>query len=308
MKKLKMPLIGLGTWKINKQETINKVIFQGIKNGKYRLIDTAQCYNNEYQIGQALKKYKIDSNKIFITSKVWILNFKYYTYRSIQNSIKRLNVKKINLMLLHASVNNKINLIAYKELIRAKKDNLVDYIGVSNWTLKDIKYVYAKTKIYPEYCQFILSPIHRIKSIENFCKKNKIKITGYSIMRPYYNPHPVYKKSNSLSLKQKKIIDKIATKHNVSPGVILLSWAIQLGYYVIPKSTNPVRIKENFNCKKVKLNNFEIKKINLMNHFNNKKKLLIFKKSLKIKEITDSIFKKGFLFEKNYKKGEFFGR
>ena len=131
------PKIGFGTWQI-KDEDVEKSIATAIEAG-YKHIDTAQIYNNEYAIGKALEKLGKNNGEIFITTKIFPSNYRLFTYKSIQESIRRLRVKKIDLVLLHAplTINRAADVVtAYKELIRARKDGLVDRIGVSNFNIE----------------------------------------------------------------------------------------------------------------------------------------------------------------------------
>lgn len=295
-----MPKIGFGTWKIITKEDVENSIKAACNEYGYQLIDTAQIYNNEFFIGNALKKYKVNLDNLFITSKVWVANFKYHTQASIKESIRRLGVKQIDLMLLHASAGNEINLIAYKELIKARNSGLIRYFGVSNWNVDDIRYVYEKTGEMPYANQIIASPINRMKKLEAFCTRHNIKLTAYSTVRPYYNPNEYYEKYSTLTKDQKKIIEKFARHFKVTPSQIMLKWALQNDYYIIPKSIKPTHIRENIDLNHFVLTEYQMDTLNKMSQFGDNE----FSATMKVWEsftrLTDAQYKSGLLFDKTY--------
>ena len=297
-KKMSLPRVGFGTWEITKKKEVYNSIQTAINCG-YKNIDTAQIYNNEYYIGNILKKNS--DKKLFITTKIWPVNYKYHALKSLDQSLKRLKLKKINLILLHASSTPENNLIAYKQMIIARKKGLVDYIGVSNFTIKDIKYIYKNTHEYPYANEIVVSPLHRMNKMEKFSKKNNIKMIGYSTIRPYYNPNVFIssKDRNHLKDNEKKVIDKIAKKHKVDPAVVLLRWSLQHDYYIIPKSVNPSRIKSNLKAVKIKLSKNEMKKIDKMNIFNDKEYTKALTNDWKPRTVSnEKTYKRGLLFKK----------
>ncbi len=296
-----IPKIGFGTWELLGNNIIEKAIITAINSG-YKHIDTAQIYNNEYQIGKILKKYNIETDKIFITSKVWVLNYRYHTYNSVKQSLKRLQVKKINLMLLHVSADTEDNIIAYKELIRARQEGLIEHIGVSNFSIDQIEEIFNTTQEYPYTNQITVSPTQRIEKLEKYCNEHNIKITGYSTIRCYYNPNIHLGNTSILSDQEKEIINKIARVHDCSPAIVLLKWSIKHGYDIIPKSKTPSRIKENLMVDKIDLSQQEMMTINQMNKF----KYVDFINLMNtlnwhiFKNLTNKQYVKGLLFDKNF--------
>ena len=98
---VKMPILGFGVYQIPDLNECEKVVSDAIKVG-YRLIDTAQAYNNEEAVGNAIKKSGIDREEFFVTSKVWISNAgEEKAYASILESLKKLQMDYIDLMLIH---------------------------------------------------------------------------------------------------------------------------------------------------------------------------------------------------------------
>ncbi len=131
-----MPIIGLGTWTQNDSETENSV-YHALKDG-YRLIDTAQYYGNEIGVGNGIKKAIEESivkrEDIFVTTKVSPGNY-YNTDKSIDESLKKLNLEYIDLLLIHQHGSNDEEV--YKAMERAVRDGKVRSIGISNYYTKE---------------------------------------------------------------------------------------------------------------------------------------------------------------------------
>jgi diketogulonate reductase-like aldo/keto reductase len=105
---VKIPIIGFGVYQIPKEKT-KEAVLTALKNG-YRLIDTAQAYMNEKEVGEAIKESKIPRKDIFITTKLWISDFSFEgVQKATERSLKALNVDYIDLMLLHQPMGDYID-------------------------------------------------------------------------------------------------------------------------------------------------------------------------------------------------------
>ena len=270
----KFPEIGLGTWEVRKQSVLNEVIGAAYKTG-YRHIDTANAYMNEKRIAKAIAFNNIDRKNLFITSKVWNFDFSgRKAYKAVQRTLKKLNTDYVDLMLLHtpfATKENRIN--AYKNLMEARKNKLVNKVGVSNFNIEQLKEIKEATGEFPFCNQIILSPTIRRLELEQFCKKNKIILTGYSVLRSYFNPNAFYTGSG-MNEKQRKYIDDIAKKYKKNIGQVLSKWALQNGYHIIPKSSKSSRVISNFNLEDFQLLKAEMEKINSFNTLKNDDKIM----------------------------------
>ena len=127
-----MPIIGLGTW-TQDDETTEESVYSALKDG-YRLIDTAQYYSNETGVGNGMKRAIADGivtrEEVFITTKVMPSNYE-RAYSSIDDSLKRLDVDYIDLMLIHQSGSKDTEV--YKALCQGVKDGKLRSIGISNY-------------------------------------------------------------------------------------------------------------------------------------------------------------------------------
>lgn len=229
---LEMPIIGLGVWKTpNDQAGLNAIKY-ALSIG-YRHIDTAQFYANEEIVGRAVKESGIDQSDIFVTSKVELSNFGHNrTIKSFNDSLAKLGFDYLDLFILHFPV-NKLRIDSYKALEQLYKNKKVRAIGVSNFTVEHLKELMEQTEIIPAVNQVEFSPFLYQKELLQFCKENKIQVVGYSPL------------TQGKRLGDPTLVD-IASKYNKTTAQILIRWQIEHDIVVIPKSINPVRIKENF--------------------------------------------------------------
>ena len=251
-----IPKIGFGTYKLQGETVISSVI-HALNNG-YRHIDTAHLYNNETEIGEAIKKCNIKRNELWITTKISIreiLKGEEFIYNSILSSLKRLDTEYLDLILLHGPVNGKLteSWIILEEIILGNIPSLknkVRYIGVSNYDIDHLNNILPICRIKPYANQFEISPyLNRVKLI-NFCKENKIIVVAHTSLIKGH-------KFNDIAL------ENISNKIKISKPLILLAWALHHGITILPRSSNPQHIQENITCLNVKLSD------NIMNDLNN---------------------------------------
>ena len=253
--KTDIPILGLGTWRLSGDETIN-VVKKALKIG-YNHIDTAEMYGNEKEIGDAIKD--VDRDKLFLTSKVWYDNLHYQDVISTcRESLKKLGTDYLDLYLIHwpnPSIDMKETFQALKELY---SEGIVKAVGVSNFTIKNLKLALA-------VCQSISLPItvnqvefHPFlyqESLLNFCRENHISLTAY---------RPIAKGLVNDNL----IIRQIAQKYQKSPAQITLRWLTQLDIITIPKASSEEHLKENINIFDFKLEKSDMKKMKEVNQNN----------------------------------------
>jgi len=175
---IKVPILGLGTWRLTGKDAINAVKW-ALEAG-YRHIDTAALYNNENQVGIAIKESDISREDIFITSKVWNRDQGYQsTIKALDRSLKRLNTTYVDLYLIHWPLKNK-RIETWKALEKIYKEGKARAIGVSNYWIHHLREILDSFTITPSINQFELNPFLNRKELINFCKENDISIEAYS--------------------------------------------------------------------------------------------------------------------------------
>ena len=246
-----IPSIGFGTSLVTGDECI-RVIKNAIEIG-YRHIDTASVYENEIEIGQAIKQSSVDRKDLFITSKVWKDSMGYdSTLKSFENSLQNLGLEYIDLFLIHWPNNKdeKLNIDTWKALEKLYKEGKVKAIGVSNFLKHHLEKLLDNCNIVPMVNQIEFHPgLIRKETIE-FCKEKNIVVEAWAPLG----------KGKMLS---NETLIKVAQKYNVSTAQLCLKWCLQNNVIPLPKSENKERMKQNLD-----LFNFEIleEDMNLINN------------------------------------------
>lgn len=247
---VKMPKLGYGVFQISSDECEHCVL-EAIETG-YRLIDTAQAYNNEEAVGRAINKSGALREDLFITTKIWISNGGYEKAKaSINTSLSNLQTDYIDLMLIHQPFNDYYG--TYRAMEEAYKEGKLRAIGVSNF--------------YPDrlvdLCNFVeIKPA--INQIEThvFCQQKK----AHTIMQKYNIQHeawgPFAEGKNDMFTNE--ILTKIGEKYNKSVAQVALRFLMQSDVVVIPKSTHKNRMQENIDIFDFKLTDDDMKKIALL--------------------------------------------
>lgn len=229
---VKMPMLGYGTF-LNNGDECEKSVCTAIRNG-YRLIDTAEAYGNEKQVGNGIKVSGIDRKELFIVTKV---NFRSYekARETVNLSLKKLNTDYLDLVLLHWPFGNYY--AAWRELEKLYDEGKIRAIGVSNFEPDRLIDLIEFNKIKPA-----------VNQIEThlYCQRiNEHKWEDkYGITHMAYAP---LGQGHVNEMFEEKTVKALAEKYNKTSAQILLRFNIQNGVAVIPKSVHENRIKENIN-------------------------------------------------------------
>ncbi|XP_014234856.1 uncharacterized protein LOC106657708 [Trichogramma pretiosum] len=248
-----MPLVGIGTYKIRGDEVIERVLDESLEVG-FRSIDTAVVYQNENSIGLALKKllpkYNLKREDLFITTKLApnVSGDPEKIRESVHNSLKFLNTTYLDLCLIHwpgkgrlienSPENASARVVTWDTLVELKRKGLIKSIGVSNFTIKHLEHLKQHSSVVPDVNQVECHPHYRQDELIEYCKKEGILLQAYSSLGTS-DPNDHTKLLGS------SVVQKIATKLNVSPARLLLRWALQRGLAIIPKAVKTEHIQDN---------------------------------------------------------------
>ncbi|RKQ39346.1 2,5-didehydrogluconate reductase DkgB [Enterobacter sp. R1(2018)] len=237
-----IPAFGLGTFRL-KDDVVIASVKTALELG-YRAIDTAQIYDNEAAVGQAIVESGVARGDLFITTKIWIENLsKDKLIPSLKESLNKLRTDYVDLTLIHwPSPNDAVPVAEFMQaLLEAKKEGLTREIGISNFTIplmqKAIDAIGAENIATN---QIELSPYLQNLKVVEWAQQHDIHITSYMTL--------AYGKALA-----DEVIGQIASKHGATPAQVILAWAMQLGYSVIPSSTKRENLQSNLQAQTLKL-------------------------------------------------------
>ncbi len=227
---VQIPMLGFGTFKASGEECEASVL-AAIRAG-YRLIDTAEAYNNEEYVGNAIVKSGVPREELFITTKV---NFRSYENARaiVEQSLAKLQVEYLDLVLLHWPFGNYY--AGWRQLEELYEEGKIRAIGVSNFNPDRLIDLLSFNKVVPA-----------INQIEThlYCQRKNEHIweDKYGVAHQAYAPLGQGKVS---ALFEEEAVQKLAVKYGKTPAQILLRFLIQSDVVVIPKSVHENRIQEN---------------------------------------------------------------
>lgn len=228
---MKMPLLGFGTFLLSGETCVNSVI-SAIQSG-YRMIDTAEAYGNEKEVGIGIRQSGIPREELFLVTKV---NFKSYEQaeETVQQSLANLQTDYINLLLLHWPFANYYK--AWRSLEKLYADGRIRAIGVSNFEPDQLLDLIAYNKVVPAVNQIETNLYCQRAAERGWMEKKQVAHMAYAPLGQG-NRNEMYTEPAVLAL---------AEKYGKTPAQILLRFLIQRNIAVIPRSTDPEHIRENF--------------------------------------------------------------
>ncbi|ANU12449.1 aldo/keto reductase [Planococcus halocryophilus] len=248
---VEMPRFGLGVYKMTDKEAAVEAMITAIGEG-YKAIDTATIYDNEAEVGEAVRNSGVKREDLFITSKVWNTDQGYdETLRAFEASLKRLDFDYLDLYLTHWAIEGKY-VDTYRAIQRLYDEKLVRSIGVSNHHEHHLEKILATANTKPMVNQIELHPQLTQVPLRNYCEENDIAVTSWS---------PLARGR----LLEDPVLSKIAKQHNKSIAQVIIRWHLQSDLIVIPKSVKPSRIQENAHVFDFSLTQEEMKMIDELN-------------------------------------------
>lgn len=247
----RIPLLGLGVY-LSKQGSETQNAVKWALEAGYRHIDTAAFYNNEKDVGQAIRQSGINREEIFITTKLWNEDQGYDTaLRAFDRSLSLLGVDYIDLYLIHWPVTMRRQ-ESWRALETLLGQGRVRSIGVSNYTIRHLKELLQSTNTVPAVNQVEFSPFLYQEELLQYCRDNSIQLEAYS-------PLSRAARLNDEFLKQ------VAANYQKSPAQIMIRWALQHRIVVIPKSVHKERIIENADVYDFEISDGDMEKLNALN-------------------------------------------
>ncbi|XP_073155716.1 NADP-dependent D-sorbitol-6-phosphate dehydrogenase-like [Henckelia pumila] len=263
----KMPIIGLGVWRMDGKD-IKNLLFHAIKIG-YRHFDCAADYKNEAEVGDALaeafQEGLVKREDLFITTKLWNSDHG-HVIEACKDSLKKLRLEYLDLYLVHFPVATRHTgvgttdsalgedgvldidtTVSLETTWHAMEDlvsmGLVRSIGISNYDIYLTRDCLAYAKVKPAVNQIETHPYFQRDSLVKFCQKHGVCVTAHT---PLGGAASNTEWFGSVSCLEDSVLKGLAKKYNKTVAQIALRWGIQRNTVVIPKSSKPDRLEENF--------------------------------------------------------------
>lgn len=231
-----LPMIGFGTWQLRGRQAYESV--RHALNDGYRHIDTATLYGNEDEVGRALADSGIDRDEVYLTTKLRPQDAG-REQRVLAQSLKALGTDHLDLWLVHWPPGRRELLSTWQELVAARDKGLTRAIGVSNYSIQQIDLLAEQTGVRPAVNQIPWSPREHDARLLAEHRERDVIVEGYSPLKNTDLRHPV--------------LVEIAGRHGATPAQVVLKWHLQHDIVILPRSSNPERIRQN-----IDLDGFEL--------------------------------------------------
>ncbi|MBO3749233.1 aldo/keto reductase [Streptosporangiaceae bacterium NEAU-GS5] len=224
-----LPLIGFGTWQLN-----SKAAYEGVRAALeigYRHVDTATLYQNESDVGRAVKDSGLDRGEVFITTKLRP-NDARHARRTLESSLRLLATDYVDLWLIHWPPAQDQLVSTWQELLSAKEAGLARNVGVSNYSPTLIDALTKATGVRPPVNQIPWSPGEHDAGLLEEHRRRGVVVEGYSGLKNTDLRDPV--------------LTRIAERHGVTAAQVVLRWHLEHGIVILPRSSRRERIAANF--------------------------------------------------------------
>ncbi|KAJ1726693.1 hypothetical protein LPJ72_006249 [Coemansia sp. Benny D160-2] len=246
-----MPEVGLGTWRGNDDGALVQTVKTAVEMG-YRHIDCAPYYANQRDIGKALKEVQVPREELFIVSKIYEHNHRPELVEgALDHILDELQLDYLDVLMMHwpfavkpevgfaddygaEAIENVPIMDTWKAMEALVDKGKVRTIGVSNFNQTILEKMLPQCRILPATNQMEIHPYCQEQELVDFCKNNNIVVTAYCPLGGY-----------KVNVMDDELIKRIADAHSCTPAQIALSWERARGIVVIPKSSNPLRLKQN---------------------------------------------------------------
>ena len=222
-----IPLVGFGTWQLRGEECYASTL-AALEAG-YRHVDTATMYQNETEVGRALADSGVAREDVFVTTKFNPRRAGPSELDTLARSLEQLGTSYVDLWLVHAPADD--NVRVWESFVSAQADGRARDIGVSNFSLGQVDRVHEATGVLPAVNQIEWRPSLYDAGVADGHASRGVVLEGYSALRGGSLKDPV--------------VNRIADEVGRTPAQVLVRWHVQHGFVVIPRSSQPDRVRAN---------------------------------------------------------------
>jgi diketogulonate reductase-like aldo/keto reductase len=228
-----VPRVGFGVYRVPSEEA-QAVVAQALSAG-YRFLDTAKLYENEAGVGGAIAESRIPRDELYVTTKVWNDDQGYdATRRAFDRSMAELGLDVLDLYLIHWPYPGQdLYVQTYRALIALQEEGRLRSVGVSNFQPAHLERIIGETGVVPVVNQVELHPHLQQAELRAFHAEHGIVTEAWAPLGAGKGPL------------DEPVLADVAAAHGVSPAQVVLRWQLDLGNVIIPKSSNPARMREN---------------------------------------------------------------
>ena len=248
----RLPAIGFGTYPLRGAEGVAAMV-SALEAG-YRLVDSAVNYENEVEVGEAVRASGLDREEVLVTTKVpGRFHAKDLAIHSVEDSLSRMRLDVVDLVLIHwPNPSRGLYVEAWEALVECRDRGLVRSIGVSNFTEEHLDRIIEASGVTPAVNQIEIHP--RFPQEELVAAHERLGIVTESWS-------PLGKGTVDLTAEP---IAEAARKHGVTPAQVVLRWHIERGLLPLPKSASPQRQRENLDIFGFELSPAQVQAISAM--------------------------------------------
>lgn len=228
-----LPAVGFGTYPLKGEDGIRAIV-SAIDAG-YRLLDTAVNYENETEVGEAMRRSSIDRDELVVQTKIPGRDHEYAkAIASVEGSLERLGLERVDVGLIHwPNPSRGLYVEAYRALVECQRRGLVRSVGVSNFTEQHLVDVIEATGVVPVVNQIELHPLFPQVGMRQVHDRLGVRTEAWS---------PLGKRNAPFDADP---VAAAAAAHGVTPAQVVLRWQLQLGVVPLPKSADPGRQRAN---------------------------------------------------------------
>jgi diketogulonate reductase-like aldo/keto reductase len=231
---IEIPVLGLGVFQTPPGRATRDAVTWALDAG-YRHIDTASMYGNESDVGEAVRASGLPREEVFVTTKLWHSDHGFEnSQKAARLSLERLGLAYIDLYLIHWPRANspEERFASWRGLEKLKKEGVCRAIGVSNYTVRHLEELLARSDVVPAVDQVEFHPFVFDPELLGYCDRHGLRLEAWAPLtrgRRFEDP----------------VVRAIASAHRKTPAQVLIRWGLEHGIVEIPKSTHRERILEN---------------------------------------------------------------